>query len=530
MKNLPPSRVREAQERAAVDEAPDKLVYRATPTGALFHMDRISRVKALTGPVGTGKSVILWHDLVTKAAMQAPDKWGVRRTKWGIIRATYSQLRMSTIETVLMWADEHLEMVYNPQIKGTLRLSLGDGTQVEAILHFAAIDRPDQIANLLGLELTGAWINEVADIRDTKLITKVLTRCGRFPPKNAAPITWHGVIVDYNPPVLGSPLYQMFETQRPANWALYKMPPALLVVPDPDAPDDTSKATFIPNPEAENIQNLDLGYQYYLDIAESNRYDWPLIQRFVLGQYPATGGGLPVFPSFKFTQHVAEGLKPSRASKLIVSFDFGIYNAAVLGQYVDGQVRVIREFEAPDSSLFDFVENVVTPTLRSDFPGYDVVATGDPAGGQRSALNPDLANSIKVLQNAGFTFIRCPTNTFRARRDAVNWLLQRTDGFKVDKSCEHLVQALGGAYRWKTSLNNEPLEEPVKDKHSHIVDALQYLALYFRKGGELYSGLEAGDEFSIQQSGAWLQRGNSLPAGSHRGVKVTGRSGRFRFV
>ena len=68
------------------------MKYIPSPTGELFHDARdidTGFARMLLGPIGSGKSVTCAIELLLIAMDQEPDKNGVRRTKFAIIRNTY---------------------------------------------------------------------------------------------------------------------------------------------------------------------------------------------------------------------------------------------------------------------------------------------------------------------------------------------------------------------------------------------------------------------------------------------------------
>ena len=86
------------------------------------------------------------------------------------------------------------------------------GVQIEVL--FRALDRPDQVSNLLSLELTGAWFNEAREIPKA-IIEAMDGRIDRYPAVKDGGCTWTGIIMDTNPPDDDSYLYKMFEVVRP---------------------------------------------------------------------------------------------------------------------------------------------------------------------------------------------------------------------------------------------------------------------------------------------------------------------------
>ena len=77
----------------------------ALPTGTKFHRDN-SRKRLIMGPFGSGKSSIMCQEIFRKASRQRPGSDGIRKTRWVVIRNTYSQLKDTTIKTWLDWFPE----------------------------------------------------------------------------------------------------------------------------------------------------------------------------------------------------------------------------------------------------------------------------------------------------------------------------------------------------------------------------------------------------------------------------------------
>jgi hypothetical protein len=65
-----------------------EIVYNASPTAAKFHADD-TKIRALMGPIRTGKSVSCVIEGLHRAGMQARGKDGKRRTRWLVVRNCY---------------------------------------------------------------------------------------------------------------------------------------------------------------------------------------------------------------------------------------------------------------------------------------------------------------------------------------------------------------------------------------------------------------------------------------------------------
>jgi len=89
---------------------------------------------------------------------------------------------------------------------------------------------------------------------------------------------------------------------------------------------------------------------------------------------------------------------------------------------------------------------------------------------------------VDVLRKEGFQVIPAATNALAARIGAVEELLMgQIDGkarITFSPTCSQVIQALGGAYRYRTKTNKETESVPEKNRASHIMDALQYFCLH----------------------------------------------------
>ena len=146
------------------------IEYRPAPTIDAFQQDETSFVKAIRGPVGSGKSVgctIECFRLMQEAKTN---------TRSAVIRNTFPQLRQTTLNTWLDWLRPYGEFRYSDF---TWKMKHGE---FEHEVLFTALDRPGDIAKLLSLELTWAWINEAREI-EWPIVEMLTTRVGRYPPQ-----------------------------------------------------------------------------------------------------------------------------------------------------------------------------------------------------------------------------------------------------------------------------------------------------------------------------------------------------------
>ncbi len=440
-----------------------QINYTPPPTGKRF-MESDAKMRTLMGPVGSGKSVTCSFEIIRRASMQKPDDRGVRRTRAVVVRETARQLEDTTIKTFLDWFPPGQCGVWM-RTKKTYFFKVGD---VECEIMFRALDDADDVANLNSLELTFAWFNECRDIHPD-IVDAMSKRIGRFPSAKDGGPSWHGMWGDTNPPTMDTWWYYQMEKLDPKDavsandngWDVFKQPSGR-------------------SPYAENVENLPDGY--YDTQGRSEEY----VRVFIDGEYGLSSAGQPVYKYFRPDYHMAKqpirgitnGLRP-----IIVGMDLGLTPAAVIGQQDPrGRMLILAEAASFDMGIQRFVRTILKPLLYEKFSGAPVLIVTDPAGTQRAQT--DERSAVDIIKAEGFKVIAAKTNNVSARINAVDeYLMRQVDGdpgFLLDPRCTALKAAMMGGYRYK------PKADGVidKNKHSHIAEALQYLALHMHSGGE----------------------------------------------
>ena len=458
--------------------------YKPNSTLARFHNDDFNFIRGVMGPIGSGKSLGMCMEIFYRSFKQEPDKNGVRKTRWAVVRQSYPELRSTTLKTWTDWFPDHIcHITYTAPITGNLDYRLPDGTQVDCEIYFLALDNPKDAKKVLSLELTGAWINEAREISPT-VLDAITGRVGRYPKKADAKITWSGIIMDTNPPDNDHWWYKMAEEVQPKGWKFYRQPPALLKINN----------QWVDNPRAENIENLDLGYEYYKRLIPGKKDEW--IKVYVQGDYGIIMDGKPVYPEFNDIKHVSlDTLKPMRGLSLILGFDFGLTPACAIGQLTPkGKLMILDEKISENMGIRQFGMEVIKPMLANDYTGMNYVAWCDPAGKQRTQT--DESTCVQELEKLGITVQPAPTNLFVPRREAVAYYLNRmVDGepaFIISRKCNHIRKAFQGGYmyeRVQVKGDDRFKDAPVKNTYSHISDALQYLCLGVNQTGSYNNGL-----------------------------------------
>lgn len=447
-----------------------------TPAGPVvdrFHLSDAS-IRVLMGPLGSGKTTACCFEVLVKAMQQKPNKAGVRRTRWLVVRNTYPELISTTINSWNQWFGRGLgEFKYAPPITHKWRFDVGDGTRVESDVIFMALDGPDADAKIRGLEITGAWLNECREI--AKPIWDMLDgRIGRFPPKNQGGPTWTGIIADTNMPDDDHFLYKFAEVDTPETWQFFKQPGGVKKAGD----------KWALNPNAENLKNLPEGY-YNRQVHGKNN-DW--VRVYLAAEYGYVSDGRAVFPEYSDTDHSVD-LEPIEGLPIHVGADWGLTPAAVIMQQTPtGQILVLDEVVSTDVGAARFAQTLKR-FIATKYAGFTIsTLTGDPAGEKRAQTDEMTVFQIMHAEGLKFKPAPLPSNDQVLRREAVARPLTRfidgKPGLMVDRKCQVLRAGLSGKYCYKRmKVHGERYHDtPDKNEYSHVVEALEYGCLGLGEG------------------------------------------------
>src|SRR6185436_4112801 len=131
--------------------------------------------------------------------------------------------------------------------------------------------------------------------------------------------SWYGVFGDTNMPDDDHWLYRLFEVDKPKGFTLFRQPGGL----------KEDKGEYVNNPEAENIQNLPGGYEYYSRQVGGKSKEW--IKVFLLAQYGTISDGKVIYPEWNDETHCRNvGVIPGLP--LLLGFDYGLTPACVVCQ------------------------------------------------------------------------------------------------------------------------------------------------------------------------------------------------------
>lgn len=504
------------------------FTYWPTPTGARFHASA-AKVRGVRGPVGSGKTWMSWAEIVHATGERMPPMAdGVIRARWVVLRNTYDELKSTTVQTGVSIfnreGNNFLEMHMSPPLEGMLRLPSPDGHPMEIQLLFRAMDTPKALDHLLGLEISGVYANEAAQI-PLDAIEAAMTRLGRYPPMDkdrGIRFPSLGVIMDTNPLDVTNWWY-LKERECPEGWEFFIQPPAMIRVEDKE----TGAVRYENNVgqcpgigPAENVENHNEGFEYWrrnLGSAQDK------IDRFVLNKFVTRKAGKPVYPEWNLEFHCAKkDIEFAQNLPVIVGQDFGRTPCAVIGQVgLDGQVRILDELISDNMGIREFT-NQLRAMLINKYGFYRVktVCFADPAGNDPTQI--DEVTCIRVMNELGIETYPAPVTPFGqtgyhnssvTRINNVSEILNRRIGsapaIVVSPRCKVLVDGFNGGYHYRrmrlsdsgefgVKYTDDPdKEHPVSDVH----DALQYLVC-----GVKNAGMDFSNPYSLGTDDAGLDQ------------------------
>jgi hypothetical protein len=438
-------------------------------------------------------------------------KWkidGVRRSRWAVIRQTNRRLDDTTIVTWDYWLSRFGSW-YKSRRNFILRLTAEDGSPVEAEILFRPLDEPDDVENLLSLELTGAWFNELKELTSKSIWDMMDARVGRYPPADAiAEPAWSGIWGDSNPSDTDHWMYRLFVDERPLICATCRRPDGGPVVYTPREVDGVAKPPVCPlcgaeeqlgipqtslyeqpsglSPEAENLPHLERGYYSKKCIGKDPIW----IKVFIEGEWGYSLDGKPVYSVWKdqkFLPYNDQGAiipdyEAHRSYPLICGCDpTGNNQAFAINQWMpDGRFFTYDELYQESTDSQTFLKDVISPFIFSRYNGFPknrIHIIIDPAS-KRSDSVP--SNFKKEAQTLGFNNIyKAFANNWDARFGAVNRLLLM-GLYRMNRRCKLLHKGFLGDYQWErkhVSGKDIYKDEPVKNKVANLHDALQYAAM-----------------------------------------------------
>lgn len=451
------------------------------PVASAYYLDD-ARVSVIVGPVGSAKSTASCLRLQRHAYEQRPGSDGIAYTRWAIVRNTKKQLEDTTMKTWFRLFPENVfgEMMRTNKTQTWRFKPKGYAHPINAEFAFRALDDDADVADLLSLEVTGFYFNEVREIADS-IITHAGRRAGRFPSGADYGVpTWRGWIGDSNMWDTEHGLYDKLVDNPREGWRLFHQPGGM-------------------DPEAENLENLEQteatlalehdderrraqGRTYYeMALADYTTEDANV---YVHAKWGVLRSGKPIYSDYSDSTHCRE-FKLDPRLPIRIGYDFGRTPAAVLAQQLNGgQWRAFDELCAFDMGLKKHGE-LLKAHIAKEYPGFAIESVhGDPAGEAQDAHDE---TSFALLRGVGIDCKSASTNEPSIRVEAVNGLFRKMIGGEpallIHPRCKMLRKACIDGYHFRKLKvsGNRYDEKPNKNDHSHIAEALQYLLL---GGGE----------------------------------------------
>ena len=460
------------------------LDYQPEKTALQFHNDRDTYpFRFIRGVPGSGKTVMCLQEMLLWAIDQPPGHDKIRRTRFGIIRATYPQLNSTTIKTYENWYPPELWPV-KKSIPYASRVKFGmkDGTQVDMEVIFLALETEVDEKKLKSLELTGGFINEMFEV-DRSIVTTLFERTGRYPPsKFGAGCKRNGVWGDTNSP-MDDHWYAKDERNPPEGWKFYAQPAPLIRRRDSEG----RTVGWDNNPQAENIINLgggniEKGYDYYRKQLPGLRED--KIKVNIENKFGSIFTGKPVYEvEWDDNMVASKPIDVVPGHPVYIGMDTsGLHPSAIFAQEMHGSLVLLDEVVAFDTAFDEFVESLLMPLITKKYSnkGIDIEVCGDPSDTRNAKTG---TTPLQDLMRKQLRVFKAPTNDPVLRVNAVKFFLNRRNGLIVDPRMAWLINGFKGGYSFSqiAGTRGRYKDVPDKNKFSHPHDGLQYLCLHLRR-------------------------------------------------
>lgn len=457
------------------------LTFKASGKTLEEYVNDRSFVSIIMGPLGSGKTTGTVFTVFERICQQKANKQGERRSRVAVVRNTYPDLTNTTIRdwrAVVPDGCGPFTMGHPPEHK--LDFDLPDGTRVLAEVIFIALDKPEHVKKLRGMQLTFAWVNEAKEVPET-IIAQLTGRVDRYPMQGYSPYV--GVICDTNAWDEDHYLngwYEKWKLGEMPGYCFHIQPGAMMKVDETGArvSSNTAGAKWVINPDRENQEWV--GPEYYTRQVVGKKEDW--IRVNLANEIGYAIDGKPVHADYSDSYHVAVGDLIPTPGIVRVGIDFGLTPAALfLQRQPDGQWWAFDEIVCEDAAADEFSVEIKSRVSQWDaeVPGLRWIFTGDPAGDNRAQT--DKQTPFQVLRLNGVPANPATSNDTDLRRQALDRPLTRTvggkPGFQVDRRCRVFRKAMAGGFCYKrVQIGGEERyrDVPDKNKYSHIVEAGEY--------------------------------------------------------
>jgi len=447
----------------------------------------------VVGPVGSGKTTALFFKLVYMASLQEPCDDGIRRSRAVIVRNTAPQLNDTTIVSWNYWF-KHGQAGEWHKTNKTFMLRFGD---VECEVLFRPLDTPDDVQRVLSLEVTFAILDEFVQI-PREIVDALSARCGRYPSQamvQGGATNW-GMWGASNPDTEDNWWFDHLHNKELVfKPRIFKDVKAQLAY-NAHSKHEHEKFTYTYylqpsgfSKEAENIENLPGGRDYYTNQAKGKSEAW--IKQFLEAEWGYSAEGKPVVPTFRPDLHVRRGLRFNPRLPLVIGTDPGLGGSALIFGQLDlsGRLNVLGELIQQGYGAERLIKERLRPYLMTHFKdATDIVIAPDPAAYNRSQ------NDEKAVVDTFRKYFQIAkddlNNQMPKRLNAIEYFTTRfaemEPALAVDADmCPVLVRALKGGWKYIIDKKRSVVKaEADKNNYSHPGDGFGYLCRYFHKGAE----------------------------------------------
>lgn len=481
------------------------LQYTPVPSLVPYLVSR-AFVDLQVGPLGSGKTLASLMKIPLLASTVAPSVYGIRQSRFAVVRNTAAMLADATIPDWLrQFPDGAAGTWWRTEKRFDLKFMGGDGIPVEAAIMFRGLDDAADVRRLLSLQLTAAFMDEFREINQA-VFEALQGRVGRYPDGMLVPHRPEWGINERGEPIMGcvdeagKEVGQTFGTTNPPDlgsyWEGY--------LSDPPSNADVFHQPSGLSPEADWRKFLPANY--YENLMEGKSQEW--IDIYIHNKYGKVLSGRPVWGGFRRDFHVSKettAVLRDPSYPLIIGVDAGLTPACTINQLYPGHRLVTHaEIVTVNMGALRMIEQELRPLLASPrFNGVPVLVVTDPAARQRAQT--DERSVVDIFIAAGFRTRPAHTNSIVGRVAAVDYFLNRQADEKpallVDPSCKVLIQGLAGLYRYRINKAGEHGETPEKNIYSHVCEALQYAAVN-ASGGAIFGSRVGQEKREVVQANA----------------------------
>ena len=449
-------------------------------------------VRILIGPLGSGKTFAALNEITRLCHTQVPNKQDVRKSRWCIARNSTPDLLATTIPDARTILDKINPNGWNMSVPITWNHSYKrvDGTTVEMQVMFRAFDVPGDVKKARGMQLTGVWVDELAEF-DKANFDMLIGRVRRYPSRAEVPQAEFDVLATSNACAKDHWLAKIAVAPKALQpWWIGVQPGGVLRLGN----------KWVVNLQAENLANLHPGY--YIDQCANKKESW--IRQNLANEFVSHSDGRAVHPDFSERLHVSP-CAPTPGIDICLGFDFGRTPAGVvLQRQPNGQIYVLKEVVTYNMGAKQF-GTIFRKMLNKDYNGFMVgEATGDPSGDDMAQTDDE--TPMDMLEESQIYCLPASTNDPAVRYESLDSLLRTLiegePAIIIDPECEVLISGLAGAYQFRriqVTGREEYRDKPDKGATSHVCEALHYALMGMGEGeiqfdqgsNEVYDNVES---------------------------------------